>query len=384
MKPIWGKLIYTLIMLVICASVLFACRKVKEPIVLEVPETEAEAETQTRSIVIEQETEEETEPYIPREERDGMISSFLTGEFVPVEQGKRRPVAVMMSNDKEAAPQYGMSKAGVVYEAPVEGTMNRFMAVIEDYDDLDRIGSVRSCRTYYTYFAREWDAIYAHYGQSTFALPYLKNVDNINGIDGTGGTAFYRSKDKKAPHNAYTSGELLKKAMDRLGYSYDYDESYERSGGHFKFSMDKEIFFEEGLSLGAAKIYPGYRFNAPWFEYNQEDGLYYRYQYDKKHMTDDGQVAVKNVIFQYAPSTTYANTQYLNINLHGESYGYFFTNGRAMPVKVVKDTEFGPTKYYDMEGNEILLNTGKTWICIIQSTRFENTEIYDVDGNKTN
>ena len=59
--------------------------------------------------------------------------------------------------------------------------MNRFMALIEEYDDLERIGSVRSCRTYYTYFAKEFDAVYVHYGQSTFAKPYLKNVDNING-----------------------------------------------------------------------------------------------------------------------------------------------------------------------------------------------------------
>ena len=83
--------------------------------------------------------------------------------------------------------------------------MNRYMAIIEDYDDLDRIGSVRSCRTYYTYFAREFDAIYAHYGQSTFAKPYLANVDNINGLDGIGTVAYYRTKDRKSPHNAYSS-----------------------------------------------------------------------------------------------------------------------------------------------------------------------------------
>ena len=66
----------------------------------------------------------------------------------------------MMSNDKAALPQYGINHAGVVYEAPVEGSMNRYMALIEDYDDLDRIGSVRSCRPYYTFFAREFEAVY--------------------------------------------------------------------------------------------------------------------------------------------------------------------------------------------------------------------------------
>ena len=87
--------------------------------------------------------------------------------------------------------------------------MNRYMALIEDYDGLERIGSVRSCRTYYTYFAREFDAVYVHYGQSTFAKPYLKNVDNINGLDAVGDLAFYRTKDKKSPITPIQAGAGL-------------------------------------------------------------------------------------------------------------------------------------------------------------------------------
>ncbi len=158
--------------------------------------------------------------------------------MVDVAKANRRPVAVMMSNDKASLPQYGINRADVVYEAPVEGDMNRFMSIFEDYDDLERIGSVRSCRTYYTYFAREYDAIYAHYGQSTFAVPYLKNVDNINGIDSTGGNAYYRTKDKKAPHNAYTSGAKLNKTIGQLGYRTSYSDTYT---GHFQFAEGQHL-----------------------------------------------------------------------------------------------------------------------------------------------
>ena len=198
-------------------------------------EAATEAPTPAADITIYSDEEKQEEPdigdtdyYLPeeREEEDGRIRSYLTGQMVDVSKGNRRPVAVMMSNDKEARPHYGINRAGVVYEAPVEGGMNRYMAILEDYDDLDRIGSVRSCRTYYTYFAREFDAIYAHYGQSTFAKPYLDNVANINGLDAIGGTAYYRSKDKKSPHNAYTSGERLQKSIGILGYSQEYDPSY--------------------------------------------------------------------------------------------------------------------------------------------------------------
>ena len=345
-----------------------------------VQEETTKQETSAAPIVIEDETEAEENIPDERVEVDGKIRSYLTGEMVDVSKANRRPVAVMMSNDKQALPQYGINRADVVYEAPVEGVMVRYMAIFEDYDDLERIGSVRSCRTYYTYFAREWDAIYAHYGQSTFALPYLKNVDNINGIEGIGGKAFYRSKDKKAPHNAYTSGERLNNTIKELGYRTEYDSNYE---GHFLFNKpNKNAAPENGFS--AIKIVPGYPYNEPWFEYNQNDGLYYRYQYNDKHMGNEAQIAVKNIILQYSPVAHYASTDYLNINVHEQSYGFFVTEGKASPVTVKKDGEFGVTHYYYDDGTEIKLNTGKTWICIINSAKFADTEIYDADGNKTN
>ena len=40
---------------------------------------------------------------------------------------------------------------GVVYEAPVEGDITRLMGIFEDYKDLERIGSVRSCRDYISF-----------------------------------------------------------------------------------------------------------------------------------------------------------------------------------------------------------------------------------------
>ncbi len=342
-----------------------------------VPAAETLAETETtpetmHSIVLE--TEEETEPEEPAErvEVNGKIRSYLTGEMVAAEKADRRPVAVMMSNDRQALPQYGINRAGVVYEAPVEGDMNRYMALIEDYDDLERIGSVRSCRTYYTYFAREFDAVYVHYGQSNFAVPYLKNVDHINGVDSTGSSAFYRSRDKKAPHNAYTSGAKLREAVEKQGISDEYSEDYE---GHFRFASGSgQITPENGED--AYKVAPGYPMNSPWFEYNEEDGLYYRFQYGAPHNGSEGQIAVKNIIFQYVEYGYYATTPYLNINVHTGHEGRFFTNGKYEKITWEKDGEFGVTHYYDMEGNEITLNKGKTWVCIIQTDRYDKAEIY--------
>ena len=70
----------------------------------------------------------------------------------------------MLNNIQDALPQSGIANAEVVYEAPVEGGITRLMGIFEDYQDVQRIGSVRSCRNYYVYFAREFNTYYLHFG----------------------------------------------------------------------------------------------------------------------------------------------------------------------------------------------------------------------------
>lgn len=348
-----------------------------------VPQARVETRAAVRDVVIgEPETESpagghgDDGPEQLRIEKDGKLPSYLTGEPVDAGIANRRPIAIMMSNDKEARPQYGINHAGVVYEAPVEGGMNRFMAIIEQYDGLERIGSVRSCRTYYTYFAREFEAIYAHFGQSVFALPYLEKMDHLNGIEGKGAAAFYRSKDKKAPHNAYASGTGLADGIAAMGFSPDYPADY---AGHYRFAKPDHPVLLEG-EPDAVYVKPGYIYNQPWFEYNSGDGLYYRFQYGAAHEGDDGPVAVKNILFQYCPTGFYKPSEYLDIDVHTPGLGYYFTCGKCTNVTWTKDGVYGVTRYYDKNGQEILLNPGKTWVCIIPFDRIDKAEFY---GEKT-
>ena len=51
------------------------------------------------------------------------------------------------------------------------------------------------------------------------------------------------------------------------------------------------------------------------------------------------------------------------------------TGGKAVPISWEKDGEFGVTRYYDQEHNEVVLNQGQTWICIISTKDFAKSEI---------
>ena len=117
--------------------------------------------------------EEEVKVIGERETKNGKVQSYLTGEWIEEERATRRPIAVMIPNNAPAMPQYGLSKAAIIYEAPVEGRITRLMGVFEDYDELDHIGPVRSSRDYFVYVAMGYQAIYCNWG---LARPYVEEL----------------------------------------------------------------------------------------------------------------------------------------------------------------------------------------------------------------
>ncbi|MCD8333092.1 MAG: DUF3048 domain-containing protein [Clostridiales bacterium] len=322
----------------------------------------------------------ETEDLVEEEEEtvDGMSRSDLTGEWIDADLAAQRPVAVMIGNLKVATPQYGIGSADIVYEAPVEGSLTRLMAIFQDYENVEKIMSLRSCRLYYIDYALEFDAIYIHYGQSYLAEDMLSQsyVNNLSGLDGSIASMFFRDSAKTAPDNAYTTGEAIVEGISTKGYDTQHSEEYE---GHYQFNADDgtEITLDDGVD--AVVVKPGYFVNKPWFVYDEETGLYARYQYGEEQIDalTDEQLTYKNILFQvceWSVADTEAN--YLDVETVGSGTGYYVTNGKAIPVTWEKETQTGATKYYDADGNEITLNQGKTWVCIIQDTYEENVTFY--------
>ena len=134
--------------------------------------TETAAQT---AVVVETQTETETQTAQESELTlaDGQMFSYLTGEPVDKKIGLQRPYAIMINNIKEGLPQSGVSQAEMIYEAQVEGGITRLMALFQDVDHVEKIGSIRSARHYYIDFANDNDAIYVHYGQSKYALSLI-------------------------------------------------------------------------------------------------------------------------------------------------------------------------------------------------------------------
>ena len=339
----------------------------------EAEEPEEATEEVAEEAVVEEAPAEEEE-----EVEDNGIYSYLTGEPTTAEANELRPITCMIENTTMALPQYGLNLAGVLYECPVEGGITRMMGVFEQdaIKDQEKIGNVRSCRPYYVFISLEYDAIYVHFGQSIQGETLLNTgiIDDLNGLTDDG-TVFYRSSDRSAPHNAYVSGSGIMAGIDKKGYSLNYRDDW---NGHYKFNHSAEgNKLENGEDCEV--IMPYFYNNKPYFIYDEETGLYKRYEFGQAQVDaiDGEQVAVKNIIFKNVPSSIYTGTPYLDIPVNGSGEGKFFTNGKMIDITWEKPTDTSPTQYFDEDGNEIELNPGQTWVCLIENQNAEDNKFYE-------
>ncbi len=291
--------------------------------------------------------------------KEGMVINPLTGEWVDESLEGKRPIAIMINNIIDAIPQSGISQADIIYEMKVEGSLTRLLCVFSNYEDITKLGPVRSARHYYVEVADMLDAIYCHFGYSPLAeqeIPAL-GVNNLNGLF-LEGIVYYRDNARYAPHNVYTSGELLVDGIEYKEYSTVHETEPEKM---FNFYYE-----EENLGSGnvANVIKTDYAHNSPWFEYNAEEGVYYRYQYNQAHIdVENGeQLKFENVIVMFAEYTSLDSTDHQDVDWNKGGSGYYATNGEY--IEITWDKDSGVLKCYDAEGNQLKMNPGKTFIAV--------------------
>ncbi|MHB1391634.1 MAG: DUF3048 domain-containing protein [Clostridia bacterium] len=282
----------------------------------------------------------------------------LTGMLVEDEEDlKLRPIAVMIDNEYNARPQSGLLDAEIVYEIPVEGNITRYMAVYH-HNHTEKIGPVRSARPYFIDKALELNAVYVHCGGSPQALQDLVTlkVDTLNDLKGS--PCFWRSKDRKMPHNLYTSTQLMREVMDSNKFNNKTAPEY------FKFS-------EEFLNLdGKSTRWISFNYSKNYtvgYEYNEKDKLYYRTingirLKDKESGKD---IATTNIIVEKTTTKVLDTVGRLEVNNLGKDRGYYLTVGKLIEIEWSKSSRSAKTIYKDLKGNEIVMNKGTTWIQVV-------------------
>ena len=292
----------------------------------------------------------------------------LTGEIVLVPGATLPQVfGVMVENSADAWPLSGLDQAFMVIEAPAEGNIPRFIAFFSgDFED-KKIGPVRSARPYYVDWASQFDTlVYAHVGGSPEGLALLTGGERpvINLDEFYQGEYFYRDQARYAPHNAYTTSDRLKKALEEVTPA---TPNYQP----LIFKDDAPV----GDSTGKSAVVdwgPGKTYDVAW-QYDSATNAYLRLQggqllsAEKFKIPADG-IEANNVMIISTDIVSIDNVDRKRITTVGQGDALLFQDGKVTLGRWQKNSPTDRLRMLDEQGNELPMNAGKTWVEVVRDT----------------
>lgn len=315
----------------------------------------------------------------------------------------RRPLAIMVNNHPQARPQFGLSKADLVYEVVAEGGITRFLAVFHS-QDVEKVGPVRSARTYYLDWAAELYAWFAHWGGSYMdaddeanqynpnysftchpdADSYAKiNRINLPSLDQMwlGSSAYWRDNSRGVPqeHTGFTSTTKLWNVAPTKYPGWEglkkfdpwkFKDDDTHTGGTPAQAPSPQEETERPSSVESItfNFWENPQFLVNW-EHDSEENAYRRYQGGEPTIdagAGDVQIQAKNVVLQFVKETLFNDQKkHLRYQTVGEGSAYIFLDGKVIKGTWEKDDIYGRTRFYDSAGKEVKFNRGQIWIEIV-------------------
>lgn len=285
----------------------------------------------------------------------------INGVLVDEAKALQRPIAVVIENHTNARPQSGLTDADIVYETLAEGGITRFLALFQSREPSE-VGPVRSARPYFNFIANEWGAVYAHVGGSTIALNELnsgvhKKLEDINQF--YNGDYFYRSKDRPAPHNAYTKLELLRELVSKKKWQNWTPVTI----GTYAVTPTDQL--QTTITEISAKFFDANYISL--FVYDPTTNSYKRTNGGKVALDKNNnlQISPMNVLIQYVDdySVPLETTTGLGLRLEKNGRIILFNNGTS--VNGMWQYSGGTTSYTDQNNKPLQLVPGQTWIILM-------------------
>ncbi|OGD56904.1 hypothetical protein A2V71_04105 [Candidatus Berkelbacteria bacterium RBG_13_40_8] len=317
-----------------------------------------------------------------RGKEETLVANKLDGTLVPPDKATRHPLAIVIENHTQARPQVGLDKASIIYEVITEGGITRFLAVYGPYD-AEKVGPVRSARTYFIDWLSEFNAYFGHVGGNYDALEKIK-IDNILDLDqfALGKTAYWREpeKGKATEHTMFTTTEKLYQAAKDKKYPEKAD---------FRALEFKEPL-EEALRKEGQKItinFSSDTYSVSWL-YDTATNKYLRTMGGLPHKdkASGEQLAAANIIIQQMErweAPTEINETGWAMKTIGSDKAMVFSQGKQIIGTWKKTDRTSKTIFYDDKGKEITFIPGQFWIEIVPPDIFPNIKVEAITSSVT-
>ncbi len=272
----------------------------------------------------------------------------------------------MIDDLSPARPQSGFNAASVVWHAPAEGGIPRYMLIFQENIPTD-VGPVRSSRYYYIAWAAEWRALYVHAGGSPQALQTLRSKGSgqlvYNADEFRWGRSFWRVTDRRGPHNLYTDGKHLRS----LAKSLKAKDAPMKAAWTFGPELQRPFRPRGG------RIEVAYRANKISYDYDWKSNTYLRSVTGEKKQIDKAtgaRVAPKNVVvmlMRFGPLNDDRSHHRLEAQVVGKGTAWISTNGTTIKGTWRKASLTKPTLFFDAKGKAVKLTVGQTFVQVMQT-----------------
>ncbi|WP_202618870.1 DUF3048 domain-containing protein [Paenibacillus sp. EZ-K15] len=315
----------------------------------------------------------------PQENISSPYKAPLTG--LPLEASlTQRPLAVMINNAPAARPQSGLGKADMVYEVLAEGGITRLMGIFQSQSGIEKIGPIRSIRPYLINLGESYGGVLVHAGGSPEAYSIIQkqgkqDMDEI----GNAGSYFWRDKERKAPHNLYSSDEKLREGAAKLNYGNEvkvpqysfYSEPVAASGDGAEGTASVEVVSgEPGEKVEIKFLLDSY---VVAYQYDGSSNTYKRWVNGSPHvdLNDNVQLEAANVIVLGADHKVLDDVGRLAVNVETGGKAMLFQRGEVIEGQWVRAA--GDAIRFVKDGKEVPLVPGTTYFNIVpNSPSFES------------
>lgn len=329
------------------------------------------------------------------------VYSKLTGLEISPEFLNAPAYCIQTPNGTDGGrPQAGMDQAGVIFEAIAEAGITRFAAIYQNPSSAV-IGPIRSLRLYYLQWDTPFDCTIVHAGGADDALAAVRS-GGYKDLTENYSYMYRGSAGERRWNNLFTTASLLSKMSADRGYGGSDIKGFSRMTPE-ESSRDRveALTKDEGFSITQAtradtsaatpeveKISIRFgnwaSFNVN-YTYNVATNSYDRsYETGAKHeiyvcpKNDLGKVNPEATceLKQMSPAVVVAiivkekkasDNYHEDITTVGSGEAYIFQNGYTVRGVWQKASVSEQIKFYDLDGKEIKLAPGQTFIEAIPS-----------------
>lgn len=313
----------------------------------------------------------------------------------------RRSVAVVVNNCHAAMPQRGISQADAIYEYQTEGGQTRLLCVFADVNTIPEIGSLRSARILSTDLAAGNNSVFIHFGRNARVPDHISQfgIDHIDGnscsagvysssnyadgyVELPSGLFFWRDavwKSQRAiEHTAVTDGRHIFEAIEYNEINMIDNEN----NMLFNFVPGNSADLDNGDPCNSINVYFSGTNDDALFVYDPVTGLYSKSQYGNPQIdeTTGTQIAFTNVFVLYANIQPHGDTT-IDAYLEDGGEGWYVSDGRIIPITWSKSGVNDPIIVYNENGQELEVNRGRSYICIVDNDNQSLTTITSASVN---